>query len=90
MDTLPVFSAASGNIDSVEAVETQRESSGHAPRAGGGDADGEGESRWREGCSWDSCVLAMIAICWRCRIIMLLSKVSSKLPLFRTDLKECH
>jgi hypothetical protein len=50
------------NMEVVEAVETQRESSGHAPIAGVGDVDGEGESRRKEGCSRiSSCVDAIFA-----------------------------
>jgi hypothetical protein len=49
-------------MEVVEAVETQRESSGHAPIAGVGDVEGEGDSRRKEGCSRiPSCVDAIFA-----------------------------
>lgn len=45
-----------------DAVDTLRDISGHAPRAGVGEADGEGESLRKEGCSRTSwlVVAAMI------------------------------
>lgn len=51
------------NRDPVEAVETDLESSssGHAPIAGVGDADGDGDSRRNEGCPGSSSVVAMVA-----------------------------
>lgn len=48
-------------IDPVEAVDTHRESGGHAPIAGVGDIVGEGLSRRNEGRSGVSCVVAMLA-----------------------------
>jgi hypothetical protein len=48
-------------IEPVEAVETQRESSGHAPIAGVGDVEGDGDSLRKEGCALSSGVAAMIA-----------------------------
>jgi len=46
-------------MEPVEVVETQRESSGHAPIAGVGDVDGDGDSLLKEGCSLSSGVVAM-------------------------------
>lgn len=48
-------------IEPVEAVETQRESSGHAPIAGVGDVEGEGDSLRKDGCALSAGVVAMIA-----------------------------
>jgi hypothetical protein len=48
-------------MEPVEAVETQRESSGHAPIAGVGDVEGDGDSLRKEGCSLSSGIVAMIA-----------------------------
>ncbi|KAH8792561.1 hypothetical protein BGZ57DRAFT_727489, partial [Hyaloscypha finlandica] len=48
-------------IEPVEAVETQRESSGHAPIAGVGDVEGDGDSLRKDGCALSSGVVAMIA-----------------------------
>jgi hypothetical protein len=50
------------NVEPVEAVDTQRESSGHAPMAGVGDVDGEGDSRRKEGCSWSSWPVAIFGV----------------------------
>jgi hypothetical protein len=48
-------------IEPVEAVETQRESSGHAPIAGVGDVEGDGDSLRKDGCALSAGVVAMIA-----------------------------
>jgi hypothetical protein len=48
-------------IDPVEAVDTHRESGGHAPIAGVGDMVGDGLSRCNDGRSGVSCVVAMLA-----------------------------
>lgn len=48
-------------MELVEAVETQRESSGHAPIAGVGDVEGDGDSLRKDGCALSSGVVAMIA-----------------------------
>jgi len=48
-------------MEPVEAVETQRESSGHAPIAGVGDVEGDGDTLRKHGCSLSSGVVAMIA-----------------------------
>jgi hypothetical protein len=48
-------------MEPVEAVETQRESSGHAPIAGVGDVEGDGDSLRKDGCALSSGVVAMIA-----------------------------
>jgi hypothetical protein len=48
-------------MEPVEAVETQRESSGHAPIAGVGDVEGDGDSLRKEGCSLNSDIVAMMA-----------------------------
>ncbi len=47
-------------------METQRErsSSGHAPIAGVGESDGEGDSRLKEGCFRSSGVSAMMMVGW--------------------------
>lgn len=72
IDSRPILlPSAPENIEPVEAVETQRESSGQAPMAGVGEGDGEGESRRNEGCSRSSCVFAMVVNCWCFRMIML-------------------
>lgn len=44
----------------MEAVETHRESSGHALIAGVGEVEGDGESLRKDGCSLSSCVVAMV------------------------------
>jgi hypothetical protein len=48
-------------IELVEAVETQRDSSGQASIAGVGDVEGDGDSLRKDGCSLSSAVAAMIA-----------------------------
>lgn len=48
-------------MEPVEAVETQRESSGQAPIAGVGDVEGDGDSLRKEGCARSSCDVAMTA-----------------------------
>jgi hypothetical protein len=69
IDSRPILPAPE-NIEPVEAVETQRESSGQAPIAGVGEVEGEGDSRRKEGCSRRSCVVAMVVNCWCFRVIM--------------------
>jgi hypothetical protein len=46
----------------VEAVDTQRESSGHAAIAGVGDVEGDGDSLRKDGCGLSPGVVAIIAI----------------------------
>ncbi len=48
--------------DAAEPVEKQRErsSSGHAPMAGVGESDGDGDSRLKEGCFRSSGVSAIV------------------------------
>jgi len=48
-------------MDPVEVVDTQRESSGHAPMAGVGDVEGDGDSLRKDGCALSSGVATMIA-----------------------------
>jgi len=48
-------------MEPVEAVETQRESSRHAPIAGVGGVEGDGDSLRTDGCSLSSGIVAMIA-----------------------------
>jgi hypothetical protein len=48
-------------IEPVEAVETQRDSSGHAPIPGVGDVEGDGDSLRKDGCALSSGVVAIIA-----------------------------
>lgn len=59
-DSRPMTLDRSG-IEPVEAVETQRESSGHAPIAGVGDVEGDGDSLRKDGCALSPGVVAMIA-----------------------------
>ena len=52
--------------DVLDAVETHRDSSGHAPIAGVGEVEGEGDSRRKDGCCRSSC---LVAIVWKyCRV----------------------
>lgn len=50
-DSLPLILLDTPESEPVEVVETQRKSSGHAPIAGVGDVEGDGDSRRKEGCS---------------------------------------
>jgi hypothetical protein len=51
-DSLGILLDRSENVEADEPVETQRDSSGQAPRAGVGDTEGEGEARRPD--SWPS------------------------------------
>jgi hypothetical protein len=57
----PPMTLDRSEIEPVEAVETQRESSGHAPIAGVGDVEGDGDSLRKDGCALSAGVVAMIA-----------------------------
>lgn len=53
--------------DAVEPVDTLRDSCGNEVRtAGEGEVDGDGDLRWKEGCSPSSGVVAMVCVCVQC------------------------
>lgn len=69
-DSRPILESPEKTV-LVEVVDTQRDSSGQAPRAGVGDREGDGDSRLNEGCSLSSGVVAMIVSISCFQVIML-------------------